>query len=553
MIQVLLKRIGVASWAASCTWLVLLGTVFGQTPTVPPDPSGDVAAPAVAAAPRVSAAEGLRPFGANLFEGNFSRNREDGLNPDYLVMPGDRVAVYTWGAVEIKDLFVVDGQGNIFLPQIGPVALGGVRHADLTSTVTKAIRRVYVRHVNVYTNLMNASPVGVFVTGGVVQPGRYAGVPSDSPLFFLDQAGGIHPELGSYRNIEVLREGEVVHQVDLYAFLLKGTLPTVQFQDGDTILVKRRGPVVEVRGDVAVSSLVELPEGNTTGDLALEVVPQDARATGVTVSGLRNGVQVSRSMSVQEFASAPLRPGDVITVRADGRQKTILVHLEGEFNGPSVLAVRRGARLIDVLNHVPVDPEMADWPSVYIRRASVARAQRDAIHDSLYRLERSALLALSSSTGEANIRAKEAELIQAFAQRARNIDPLGRVVTSYLGQQRNLALEDGDTIVIPPRTFVVRVGGEVQMAQAVMYERGMTAKEYVARAGGYSDRGDTDRVILLHPNAEVELAYPETPIRPGDEILVPPKVDTKLLQAGMDITQIIYQIAVAATVVVGLR
>ena len=67
---------------------------------------------------------------------------------------------------------------------------------------------------------------GVLVTGAVPRPGRYAGIPSDSALVFLDQAGGIDARTGSYRHVQLLRGGQVVAELDLYDFLLRGTLPT---------------------------------------------------------------------------------------------------------------------------------------------------------------------------------------------------------------------------------------------------------------------------------------------------------------------------------------
>src|SRR5690606_7403409 len=132
---------------------------------------------------------GPLPFGANLFAGSYAAQRENGLNPDYRILPGDRVMVNAWGAVQINDVFPVDTQGNIFIPTVGPVALAGVLNGALTDAVRAAIRRVYRGEFGVYTNLLTASPVAVFVTGGVPRPGRYAGIPNDSVLFFLDQAG----------------------------------------------------------------------------------------------------------------------------------------------------------------------------------------------------------------------------------------------------------------------------------------------------------------------------------------------------------------------------
>ena len=492
------------------------------------------------------------PFGSRLFTGNFLRTRQDGLNPDYVVMPGDRVMVNTWGAVEISNTFLVDAQGNIFLPNVGPIQVAGTKNSELTAKVKTGLLRVYARNFEVYTNLLSAKPVAVFVTGGVKRPGRYAGVPSDSVLFFLEEAGGIEPRLGSYRSIAVLRGTQKLLELDLYDFLLRGALPPLQFKDGDTVLVNPRGAVVEMRGDVTLPATLEFKSNAVTGMEALAVVPGAARATQVTIQGIRAGVPIGRTLSVKEFRSFTLQDGDSITLRGDGRPDTILVHLEGEFNGPSVLAVRRGSRLIDVLNYVSVDPALANPRAVHIRRSSVAKAQKTAIDDALFRLERSSLLALSASQGEANIRVREAELTQKFVERARLIQPLGRVVTARDNQQRNVVLEADDVIVVPARTNVIRVGGEVMMTQAVMFRPGAKASEYITDSGGYTDRSDQDRVIVIRANAEVAVGSPSLAVFPGDEILVPPKVDTKVLQNAVDVTQVIYQIAVSAAVVIAI-
>lgn len=492
------------------------------------------------------------PFGSRLFTGNFLHTRQDGLNPEYVVMPGDRVQVNSWGALEMSNVFLVDAQGNIFLPNVGPIQIAGTKNAELTAKVKAGLGRVYARNFEVYTNLLTAKPVAVFVTGGVKRPGRYAGVPSDSVLFFLEQAGGIDPRLGSYRNISVLRGGQELAQVDLYDFLLRGTLPPLQFKDGDTVLVNPRGSVIEMRGDVTLPATLEFKPGAVTGTQALSVIPGAARATQVTIEGIRGGVPISRTLSVANFKAFSLQDGDAITLRGDGRAGTILIRLEGEFNGPSVLAVRRGARLVDVLNHVSVDLALANPKAVHIKRSSVAKAQKTSIDDALFRLERSALLALSASQGEANIRVSEAELTQKFVERARLVQPLGRVVTARDNQQRNVVLESDDVVVIPSRTNVIRVGGEVMMTQAVMLRPDATADEYIADAGGYTDRSDRDRVIVIRANAEVVIGDSNTVIYPGDELLVPPKVDTKTLQNAVDLTQIIYQIAVSTAVVLNI-
>ncbi|UJR86892.1 Hypothetical protein I5071_89930 [Sandaracinus amylolyticus] len=491
------------------------------------------------------------PFGASLFTGSYAAQRESGLNPDYRVLPGDRVMVNAWGAVTVNEILTVDTQGNLFLPGVGPVHVAGVRNDELTRTVRAAMQRLYRGSFDVYTNLLNASPVAVFVTGGVRRPGRYAGIPSDSVLVFLDQAGGIEPESGSYRRITVLRGGQAIAELDLYDFLLRGQLTTPQFEDGDVVLVGRRGPTVEVQPHALEPVLVELAgEGDATGADVLEVIVPGARVDSVTVRGAREGLPTARTFAVSSFGGVRLRDGDIVSFRQDLQADFIVVRIEGEFLGHGEFAVARGTRLLDLLNYVPVDPELANVGAVSLRRRSVQAQQRQSLQESLDRLERAVLLAQSDTQGEAAIRRQEAEMMRTFVAQARQAQPHGIVVTSTAGRQVNVILEDGDVIVIPPHTNVVRIVGEVMMSQAVMYRPDLSVDQYVRMVGGYTDRANRGHIIVRRANAEIEIGGGDIRLQPGDEVIIPPNVDDKWLQNGIDLAQVIYQLAVAASVVI---
>lgn len=530
------------SWSSA----VGSGIAAAQTPptAAPAQPAREVPPP-----PEAGESAAIAPFGANLFTGTYAAQREDGINPDYTILPGDRVMVNAWGVVSVNDVFAVDTQGNIFIPGIGPVRLAGVRNADLTDHVRRGIARVYRGEFGVYTNLLTASPVAVFVTGGVRRPGRYAGIPSDSLLFFIDQAGGIDPDAGSFRHIQLIRQGAQVAELDLYDFLLRGQLPTPQFTDGDIILVGRRGAVVEVQRPGTAPVLVELEGERVVGAELLEIVSRGARMNAVTIRGVHDGQPTVQTLDAEAFERVTVRDGDVLVFREDQQPDTIVVHLEGEFLGPAELAVRRGARLLDVLNFVPVDDALSRTDAVYVRRPQIAREQRRALQESLDRLERSTFLALSDTAGESEIRVREAELVRQFVDRARNVVPLGRMVTVSGGRQLNVLLSDGDVIVIPPRTTVVRVVGEVQVPHAVQYRPDLSILDYVQMAGGYTSRAHVGRFLVMRPNAEIEVGGTHTVVQPGDEVIVPPAIDDKWLQNGIDLAQVIYQIAVAASVV----
>ena len=105
------------------------------------------------------------PFAANLFIGGFESERSSGLNDNYLVAPGDKINIWLWGAVNFSSVVTVDNQGNIFIPNIGPIRVANTPAGSVNQTVTAKIRQVYTNDVNVYVNLLTSTPVSLCVSG----------------------------------------------------------------------------------------------------------------------------------------------------------------------------------------------------------------------------------------------------------------------------------------------------------------------------------------------------------------------------------------------------
>lgn len=493
----------------------------------------------------------LKPFGAELFTGGFRGLRSDGLNPDYRVLPGDQVTLRLWGAVEMDRVLPVDAQGNIFIPAVGPVQVEGVSHSQLDSVVKSAVRRVYPNNVNVYTNLQGVQPVSVFVTGYVNKPGRYVGVPSDSILYLLDQASGIDDELGSYRNIKLSRNGEVIAEIDLYDFLTEGRLSHPQLQEGDTLLVERRGSAIKVMGDVSKPIIFELPDGPITGAMLAEIAPLRPGVSHALIRGKRGTTPYSRYLELAPFEATELANGDEVLFLADQRSDNLVVQLEGAYLGRSYYVVPKGTTLHELLNEIAVNPRETAWESISLRRESVAERQREALEDSLRRLETTYLGASSSTVEEATIRIQEAELISKFVEEARKVEPNGRLVVAHEGKLVDVRLQDGDIITLPQRTDAILVSGEVYIPQSLVYVQNRSVSDYIKAAGGFSQHANKNNILIARQNGEVRNAG-EVSLLPGDQILVLPKVETKNLQLASTVTQILFQIAVATRVALDL-
>ncbi len=501
-------------------------------------------APAAPAAPAADPA----PFGTNLFQGHFSQS-----STSKVIQSGDRLIMRLWGGRTMDDILTVDPEGMITIPDVGRVPVAGLpidAKEPLEQAIKSKLNAAGVVDVEMYIRPMDTQPVSIFVTGFVPRPGNYTGTPSDTILAFLDKAGGIDSKRGSYRNIRVLRQGQEVGSFDLYPFALKGAMPHIRFQDGDTVVVGEKGPSVITSGEVRNTARFEFKPGELTGAKLIELADPQPRATHVSLSGSRGGAPYNLYLPMNDFKALRLENGDQIRFLADRPGDTIMVEAQGAIRGASRFPVRRNTRLHEVMSYIAVEPGRANLEGLYIKRKSVAVRQKKAIEDALRRLEQNAYTATSASSDEAQIRSKEAEMLSNFISRAKEVQPEGVVVVGTKGNIADLALEDGDVIVIPEKTDVVLISGEVMMPQAIVWNKDKDMDDYIKGAGGFSNRADDSNLIVVHPSGEVVPRAKE--VLPGDQVLVLPRVESKNLQAVKDISQVLYQVAVACKVILDL-
>lgn len=492
-----------------------------------------------------------RPAGASAVFGASLFTREatavtDAPNPNYILVPGDRVSVRVWGAVEAEVLGMVDPSGMLFLPNIGPIRLAGTRAGDLQRVIEQEVRRTYTSQVQVYAVLLSTQRIGVFVTGFVRTPGRFGGSAADSVIDFLVRAGGVDPARGSYREILIQRGGRTVATLDLYRFLLDGTLPSVRLQEGDTLVVARQRAVVGADGAVRNNYLFEVPGRVMTGRELIDYARPLPSATNAIIRGTRNGQPFSRYATLRELQTIELADQDSVSFITDTPARTVRVSVEGSRIGPSVLVADRDIHLCQLLDHVAVDPQLADTGSIYILRPSIVAQQRRTIDEALDRLERQLFMAVSPTTGVAAIRASEAQLVSSYIQRARRTQPEGRVVVmDGNGRCSPVRLEEGDVIVIPEKVDTIVVAGEVMAPRAVVWRPNLTVGDYVQQAGGYTPRGSRSAMMIRRASGELVLDLREG-IRPGDELVALPDLDIKAFQIGSDMLTVIYQLAISA-------
>jgi protein involved in polysaccharide export with SLBB domain len=529
-------------------------------------------APAPAAAPSESASgapAGVPPtadysanlnstvFGAQLFTGTFAKEGSTQFNPDYAVAVGDAIQVRLWGGYEFDATLVVDPKGNVFLPHVGPVQLLGVRNEDIQRVVESAVAQVYRANVYSYASLAAAQPVRIFVSGFVNRPGLYNGTSMDSLLHYLDQAGGIDVDRGSFLAVQVKRGNTVRAEVSLYDFLLDGRMPLVQLADGDVIFVSPRRNTLKVSGLAQNAKRFEFATPTLSVASLEELAKPFPQTTHVRVVRNTGSVSNVEYYAREEASAVVLSNGDELIFTADRKPGTITVRVEGEHQSPQEYVLPYGARMGELTSRISYS-ERSDQSSLQLFRLSVQERQKQMLQTALKSLEAAALTARSGTSDEALLRKQEAELLLQWVDRARRVEPLGQVMIANARQRDELLLENGDVLRIPSRDGLVLVSGEVLFPNAIAFDDAFDVADYVKGAGGYTQNADVARVIIAHRDGSFHevtgsgffgRGADPAGIRAGDEILVLPKIDVKSRQVFKDLTQILYQIAISARVV----
>lgn len=494
--------------------------------------------------------DNTRMFGAQLFRGAFANTSGANFNSSYVINAGDNIQLRMWGAYQFSATMTVDPQGNIFIPNVGPVKVSGVRNGNLQNVVKSAVSRIYRANVGVYASLQEALPVRVFVTGFVNQPGYYSGVAADSVLSYIDRAGGVDSQRGSYIDIQIRRHGRIVQQVNLYKFLLAGQLEPFSFEDGDVITIAPQKKTFSIEGEVQNPYIFEFGVDNLTVSDVLDIANPNARATNISVSRGDGRSLKSEYYTLEQAKSLKVENGDRFVVTSDRYVSTIGVQVKGAHVGNGVVVLPHGATLKDVVAQIRPS-ETANLTALKIYRKSVAQQQKRNINTALDKLQEMSLSTQSITKEEASLRQIDAQLIEKFIQKARQVTPDGMIIVQQQAWQ-DVLLEQGDIIEVPEKTSVITVNGEVRFQNAITFNPNMTVSDYIDKSGGYNTNADKKNIIVIHPNGENRVVKADYVVQQGDQIMVLPEVKTKRVEIGRGLTQILYQIAVATKVVLGL-
>ena len=185
------------------------------------------------------------------------------------------------------------------------------------------------------------------------------------------------------------------------------------------------------------------------------------------------------------------------------------------------------------------------------------------IEDAAEELQRRAiLLSQSEDIGGTSSTSEQVDLVTSLIDETKDYESLGRLVINLekiiTGASNDLKLEDGDSLFIPKKKQTITVIGEVFVPNSHIYDGDLDFSDYVNLSGGFTDFADESSMYVIRSDGRIVSSSQissgffrrQNNLEPGDTLVVPVKIDSfSQLKAATEITQIIYQMAIAAAAV----
>jgi polysaccharide biosynthesis/export protein len=419
----------------------------------------------------------LKPFGYDLFDrpiSTFAPATNVPVPADYVVGPGDQLHIQMYGAKNGDFNATIGRDGLVHLPELGPVNVAGMNFPVAKAHIESQIERQMIG-VHASVTMSDTRSIRVFVLGDAKQPGSYviSGLGTITSALFA--AGGVQP-IGSLRNIQLKRHGELVRRLDLYDMLIRGdSTDDAKLLSGDVIFIPPVGPTVSVAGEVHRPAIYEIRnEGSITDvvQLAGGLTPE-ADTTRVELTridaNLRRVVLHADMSPAGGGATQAVRNGDSLRVARLRPTLDAGIVVQGYLYSPGEFAYRAGMRLTDVLRSVDDLKPNADLHYILIRR-ELPPDRRVAV------LSADLVSALSDPNSDADPVLMPRDRVMVFdlqSSRDRVIKPL----LDDIKLQSNIASPED----------VIRIDGRANVPGEYPYENGMTLRDLIRAGGGLRD------------------------------------------------------------------
>lgn len=405
-------------------------------------------------------------FGRNIFNTNnltFEPSNNLPTPANYRLGPGDEITIDIWGTNQVSIQETITPDGAISIDNLGLIFLNGMTVNQATSFLRKELNKIYTGLADekptsqIRVSLGNSRTIQVNVMGEVYQPGTYALSAFSTVFHALYSAGGVS-EIGSLRNIQVVRNGKTIANVDVYNFIMHGkTKDDISLQEGDVIIVSPYEALVKIEGNVKRPMKYEMKSNETVATLLKYAGNFASDAYTRSMKLIRQNGKEYQIFTVDDmdYSVFTLKDGDVLTAEAILNRYENKLEVKGAVYRPGIYQFSGDLNTVKQLIE-KADGVMAD---AFLGRAVLHRQREDLTK----------------------------EIVQ--------VDLKGILG----GNKPDIALQRNDVLYIPSIHDLkdlgnIEVFGEVARPGKYIYADNMTLEDLIIQAGGLLESASTVRV-----------------------------------------------------------
>lgn len=403
----------------------------------------------------------LTVFGSELFDGigkDFEPNISIPTPSNYILGPYDKLIIDIYGISEISHDLTINAEGMIRIPNYGPLKVASMKLEEAKTKIKLALSKIYPEirtgQTKLFVSVGQIRSIQVNLVGAVTRPGTYA-LPSLSTIMHALYVSGGPNAIGSYRDIELIRNGKTVQKFDVYDYLLSGkNIINILLQDDDVIRILPYKKRVALKGAIKKPAYFDVLE-NETAAKVLEYaggLADDANKESIRIR--RMGLKSRELLTVanKNLLDFQLISGDIIEVDKLSETYSNRVKIEGAVYYPGDYSISTFPTLSSLLSHVQLRG------NAFMERGVVRRLKPD----------------LTSS-------------IQSF-----NVKDVIQGTSEILLQKEDAVIIFDLNVIREP--YYVRIEGEVNKPGDYQFSEGMFVQDLILLANGLTDGASFKRV-----------------------------------------------------------
>ena len=478
----------------------------------------------------------LEIFGSSFFrtyQSTYMPINEPNLSPSYILDYGDYLRIQFIGEKDETEDYRINRDGSINIPNLEPIILKGLTFEDATKIIKSRVNSSFIG-TEAFITLSNVRDINVLVSGNAYNPGIYTVSGNSNILHVIGVAGGIN-QFGSYREINLIRNQEVIESLDIYDVLITGNYKTkTTLKSGDIIFVKPVKKMVSIDGAVKIPAKYELNDDQYLFDLIdyANGITADADLTNIFLDRILDGKIKSLPINnANQFKTIMANDGDSVYIR---KHTFRAVNIEGAVLKPGRYLMAEGESLNDLIEKSGGFTQNA-YPFGAVYENQNAFMINAMAKDKLYQefIDNIITVSQKNPTGGSDLSS-----IVDLTQNLKNTIPNGRVVIDIMDESssESLVLKDGDRITIPEKSDHIYIYGEVNFEGALKFVKAEDLNFYISKSGGFKENADEEAIYVLHPNGDTQKAtltkslFQNSPsdkmvLYPGSVIFVPRAID----------------------------